>query len=192
MEFLQKRRVLTGYSQNFRNFQRTQHQNQHIMKNRYPLLLLAAPLLLAQCAPAKKMKQAEVNKETVRVWFEEGWNHNRNEELLDRCFSPDWQDGNPLRPDQLPGIEGMRELVKSYRHAFPDAHFTITHLTADETHVTIRYEVNARHLGDMFGIPATGKEFVSTGIVLYEMKDGKIFRSWQELDLAGILNQLRE
>ncbi len=153
------------------------------------LMLLA--LLLSQCAASQKLKQAEINKETVRVWFEEGWNHNRNEELLERCFDENWRDGNPLRSDQIEGIEGMRQLIKSYKEAAPDAHFTITHLFADENQVAIRYEVLATHKGTMFGIPATGKKFNSTGIVLYEMKNGKIATSWQELDLSSIINQLK-
>ena len=154
------------------------------------LILAAAPLLFTQCAATKSVKIAEQNKETVRLWFEEGWNHNRNDELIERCFSPEWSDGNPLRPNQVEGHEGMRQLVKNYRYAFSNTHFTITHLFADGDHVTIRYIVKARHVGEMFGLAPTGKEFVSTGMVLYEMEDGKIKTSWQELDLMGIINQL--
>ncbi len=149
-------------------------------------------LFLTQCASVKKVKQADRNAETIRLWFEEGWNHNRNEELLLRCFSENWKDGNPLRPDQIEGIDGMRDAIKSYRKAFPDSHFTITHLFADENHVAIRYEVTATHYGEMFGLQPTGKPFSSTGIVLYEMENGKIKTSWQELDLAGIISQLKE
>lgn len=152
-----------------------------------PLLLFA----FAQCATLKEAKQADKNVETIRLWFEEGWNHNRNEELLERVFHPEWSDGNPLRADQTVGIEGMRNAVKFYREAFPDAHFTVTHLFGENNKVALRYEVEATHHGDAFGIPATGKKFISTGLVIYEMKDGKIYRSWQELDLMGIINQLK-
>ncbi len=164
------------------------------MKKHSPVLIFLAivPFLFTQCAALKEVKKEGKNEETVRLWFEEGWNHNRNEELLERCFHPEWSDGNPLRPDQTGGIEGMRALVKSYRKAFPDGHFTITHLFADGNKVAIRYEVTATHHAEMFGIPATGKQFNSTGIVIYEMEDGKIKTSWQELDLMGILNQLRD
>ena len=162
-------------------------------KHPFTLIFLAIlPFFLTQCATLKDVKAEKKNEETIRLWFEEGWNHNRNEELLERCFHPDWSDGNPLRADQTGGIEGMRKLIKSYRKAFPDAHFTITHLFGDGNQVAIRYEVEATHHGDMFGIPATGKQFTSTGIVLYEMEDGKIKTSWQELDLMGILNQLKD
>lgn len=147
--------------------------------------------LLCQCAASRQLKVADKNAETVRLWFEEGWNNNRNEELLERVFAPDWSDGNPLRPNQTTGIEGMREFVKYYQTAFSDAHFTITHLFASEDKVAIRYEVSAKHIGFAFGVPATGKHFTSTGILIYDMEHGKIKRSWQELDLMGIMKQLQ-
>ena len=164
------------------------------MKKQIPLfsILTFSMLLFSQCAAIKNHKLAEKNKETVRLWFEEGWNNNKNEELLERCFDPEWRDGNPLRADQISGYEGMRQLVKSYKAAAPDAKFTITHLFADQNQVAIRYEVVATHTGTMFGIPATGRQFTSTGIVLYDMKDGRIEVSWQELDLSGIINQLKD
>ncbi len=145
-----------------------------------------------QCASIRNNRLVEKNKETVRLWFEEGWNHDRNIELLGRCFDPAWQDGNPLRADQVSGYDGMIELIKSYKKGASNTQFTITHLFADENEVAIRYEVTATHTGPLFGIEATGKEFSSTGIVLYDMKDGRILTSWQELDLSGIANQLRE
>ncbi len=161
-------------------------------KNIYLLLFAAIPFIFAQCGTIGKAKMADKNRETIRIWYEEGWNHNKNDELIERCFSPNWRDGNPLSPHETEGLEGMRELVKSYRKAFPDAKFTITHLFATESSAAIRYEVTATHLAEMFGMPPTGKEFSSTGIVLYEMENGKIKSSWQELDLMGIFNQLRE
>ncbi len=155
------------------------------------LTLALAPILFTQCASVKNLKIADANKETVRLWFEEGWNHNRNEELLSTCFAEDWSDGNPLLPDQVDGHDGMRKLVANYRKAFPDSHFVITHLVGDEKHVVIRYEVTATHHGAMFGIEPTGKKFSSTGILLYEMENGKIKTSWSEMDLVGIMNQLK-
>ena len=165
-----------------------------MMKKHFPtmIFLLITPFLFIQCSTIKDLKSEKKNEETIRLWFEEGWNHNRNEELLERCFHPDWSDGNPLRADQTGGIEGMRKLIRSYRKAFPDGQFTITHLFGDGNKVAIRYEVIATHHAEMFGIPATGKQFTSTGIVIYEMKDEKILTSWQELDLMGIMNQLKD
>jgi len=153
--------------------------------------LLFCSAMFWQCAASRQLRLAERNAETVRLWFEEGWNNNRNEELLERVFAPDWEDGNPLRPDQTTGIEGMREFVRYYHTAFSDARFTITHLFATDQQVAIRYEVSAKHIGLAFGVPATGKHFTSTGILIYDMEKNRIRRTWQELDLMGIMKQLK-
>ena len=162
------------------------------MKNICLLLSLPLfPVFFLQCAATKKLDMAQKNEETVRLWFEEGWNKGRNEELIERVFSPNWEDGNPLRSNQTEGYAGMLQFVKFYQQAFSETHFTITHLFADEYHVAIRYEVVAKHIGTAFGIPPTGKHFTSSGIVIYDMEDGKIRRTWQELDLMGIIKQLK-
>ncbi len=162
------------------------------MRNTY--LLLGLPLFIfffCQCAASKKLDIAKKNEETVRLWFEEGWNKNRNDELVERVFSPNWEDGNPIRSNQTDGHAGIRQMVKFYEIAFSETHFTITHLFANETHVAIRYDVSAKHVGPAFGIAPTDKQFTSSGIVIYEMENAKIRRSWQELDLMGIIKQLK-
>ncbi|MFT4667713.1 MAG: putative ester cyclase [Ulvibacter sp.] len=162
------------------------------MKQGITLLTLVYTLIFfSQCASVKTQKLIKKNEETVRVWFEEGWNKHKNDELVERCFDPEWQDGNPLRANQVAGHEGIRELIKSYEKGATETHFIITHLFANESQVAIRYEVAATHSGALFGIEATGRRFTSTGIVLYDMKDGRIKTSWQELDLSGIVLQLK-
>lgn len=158
-------------------------------------ILCFLPLLsifLIHCSATRRIKLADKNAATVRMWFEDGWNKNQNEALIEKVFCPDWKDGNPLRANQTEGIEGIRQSVMFYQKAFANAHFTITHLFASDNQVAIRYEVSANHVGDAFGVAGTGKHFTSTGIVLYDMEKGKIKRSWQELDLMGIMRQLKE
>ncbi len=163
-----------------------------LMKNVFFLPALSLCLFLfCECAASKKIDMARKNEETVRIWFEEGWNKGRNEELIERVFAPDWEDGNPLRSNQTSGYEGMQQFVRFYQQAFSETHFTITHLFADETHAAIRYDVAAKHVGPAFGIVPTGKHFTSSGILIYEMENGKIRRTWQELDLMGIIKQLK-
>lgn len=153
--------------------------------------LLFVALFLTNCAATRNAKTAAQNRETIRIWFEDGWNKHQNEALLERVFSPEWFDANPIRADQTEGIEGVRQAVSFYYKAFPDSHFSITHLFGDEKHTVVRYEVAATQMGDAFGITATGKKFTSTGIVVYEMESGKIRKTWAEIDVLGIVNQLK-
>ena len=160
-------------------------------------LLLFLPLLFTSCGASKLAKQEQIeqqeqqNMETVRIWYEEGWNNKMYNQLLDRCIAPDWVDGNPLLPDQTMGHAGILNLVETYLIAFHETQFKITHLFADGDHVAVRYEVTAVHEGEFLGIPPSGNTLTSTGIVIYRMENGKIKTSWSELDLMGVFNQIR-
>ena len=162
---------------------------------KYKLLFFIFPffvtLLFTQCASTKKLSTAENNKATVRKWLEEGWNERKYEIVLAECFASDWRDGNPIRSDQGEGVEGMRETVNIYLSAFPDIHFVITHITADENFVAVRTEITATHLGEAFGSPATQNKLNTSSITIFEMENGKIKVTWQEFDLLGVINQMK-
>lgn len=200
IKFFQQREVFVSSKNWFSKIERivggaifVTKQNIYVLMKNFQLLL-ALPIslfLFCQCAASKKLDLAQKNAETVRIWFEEGWNKKQNEALIERVFAPDWTDGNPIRSNQVDGHEGIRQMVHFYELAFDDTHFTITHLFANERYVAIRYDVEANHVGPAFGILPTGKHFTSSGIVIYEMEKGKIKRTWQELDLMGIIKQLK-
>jgi hypothetical protein len=47
----------------------------------------------------------EANKELVRLWILEGWNQNRNQEVIEQVFAKDWIDGNPAFANQPQGSD---------------------------------------------------------------------------------------
>ncbi|MDX1941704.1 MAG: ester cyclase [Saprospiraceae bacterium] len=135
-------------------------------------------------------QKMETNKQLVRLWIEDGWNNNRNKEVIDQVFAQNWVDGNPTFPDQPKGIEGAMYFVEQYRKALHNIHFTITHLIADADYVTFRFEATAAHGGELLGIPATGKKVKITGIVIHKVENGRFAKSWNEVDLLGLKMQL--
>lgn len=137
-------------------------------------------------------QKIEANKQLVRLWILDGWNNNRNKEVVDQVFAQDWVDGNPTFPDQPKGIEGAMYFVEQYRNAFPDIQFNITHLIADTDYVTFRFEATATHKGFLMGIPATGKKVNVTGIVIHKVENGRFAKSWNEVDLLGLKMQLEQ
>ena len=162
------------------------------MKGSIKIVLLAlVPILFIQCSSAKLVKIEKQNKETIKNWFEEGWNKSKYIATIEKTFSKDWADGNPLLPGQLDGIPGMRQLVEYYSGGFPDLNFKISHMIADGNYVLARILVNGTHKGTVFGIPATGTKVSTTGIIIYEFKGDKVKTTWQELDLTALMNQIR-
>jgi len=99
-------------------------------------------------------RKIEDNKNLIRLWIEEGWNKNRNKELAAQVFSKDWVAASPL-PGQPKGIEGAMYWVEEYRKVFSDCHFEITHIVADTSFVTYRYDVSSTYVGTFLGIEPT-------------------------------------
>lgn len=135
---------------------------------------------------------AEQNKQVVLKWYERGWNNQEYKKLIPIIFAEDWTDGSPIRPDQFDGHEGMEFMVRSYFTAFPDIKFKVTHIVADEKLVAVRIETTGTHQGEIFGIEATETTINTSAMIFFEMENGKIKVTWQEIDLAGLLNQLTE
>lgn len=135
-------------------------------------------------------EKTEHNKGLVRKWILDGWNNNRNKELVAEIFAQNWIDGNPAFQDQPKGIEGAMYFVETYRKVFPDIQFELSHLIADEDQVCFRFIAQATHQGEFMGIAPTNKKIKVTGIVIHRIADGKFVESWNEIDLFSIRQQL--
>ena len=136
--------------------------------------------------------QAEQNKQIILDWYNEGWNNNKYEELIPQMFHEDWSDGNPIRADHFDGLEGMFYMVRSYYQVFPDIHFEVTHIVADANSVAVRFEASGTHQGEIFGVKPTFKKVHTSAMAFFEMEDGKVRKTWKEMDLSGLLNQLTD
>lgn len=132
----------------------------------------------------------ERNKQLVKLWLEEGWNKNRNQELVGKIFSEDWVTTSVALDKQPKGTEGALYWVDEFKKMFSETHFTITHLVADTNFVSARFEVTATHTGNFMGIAATNKKVKYNGFVIHEVKEGKLSKTWTEFDLYGLKTQL--
>lgn len=138
------------------------------------------------------LSTVEKNRQLIIDWYEKGWNNKEYEEMIPKLFDEAWRDGNPIRPDQFDGHEGMLFLVNSYYKAFPDINFEITHLVTDEKMAAVRLEISGTHQGEIFKVHPTGKKINTSAMVFFEMENEKITVTWQEVDLIGLLSQLTD
>jgi steroid delta-isomerase-like uncharacterized protein len=94
-------------------------------------------------------------------------------------------------PPELPsGVEGVKATVRAYRAAFPDFRLTVEDLIAEGDRVVGRWTLRGTHKGELFGIPATGKQVMITGINIDRIADGRIAESWSSADQLGLMQQL--
>jgi steroid delta-isomerase-like uncharacterized protein len=74
--------------------------------------------------------------------------------------------------------------------AIPDWHVTVHDLIAEGDRVVATLTLQGTHSGPYFGLPATGKSFVTTAIDVYRLVDGRIVEGWSVVDALAFFNQL--
>lgn len=122
------------------------------------------------------MSTAE-NKEIVRRYFDERWNHH-NLDICDELLAPN-------------DIDDAKEFVRSFHAILGNIRLTILDLLAEGNQVAIHWRIEGTHQGDYLGVAATGKQVTYQGIAWLRLADGKIVEDTAYWDNLSILQQLR-
>lgn len=130
------------------------------------------------------------NKALIRRWFEEVWNEGR-EQVIHELRSPNTvamglaEGGGESR-----GNEPFRTFYSNMRQALPDLRIRIEDIIGEGDKVAVRITAEGTHLGDGFGVGASGRRVTFGGIIITRFADGKIVESWNNLDQLGLLTQI--
>src|SRR6266403_2147171 len=68
---------------------------------------------------------------------------------------------------------------------------TVDDVIAEGDRVVVRWTWQCTHQGAFMGVAATGKRATVTGMAIYRVADGKCVERWVELNMLGLLQQLR-
>jgi steroid delta-isomerase-like uncharacterized protein len=93
-------------------------------------------------------------------------------------------------PGQGPGIEGLKDVLRGMRSAFPDLHFFVEEQIADGDKVLTRFEWTGTHRGEFVGIPATGRSVKVWGMVIDRLQSKRIKDTRIIMDMLGLMMQL--
>jgi steroid delta-isomerase-like uncharacterized protein len=128
----------------------------------------------------------EENKAIMRGMIEELWNQGKME-AADKYFAADH-----VAPDLPvpPGPDGVKLIAGMFLAAFPDLHMEIEDIIAEGDKVVARFVETGTHKGDFMGVPATGKSVKFGEVGILQIKDGKIVKSWYNLDQFGLMQQI--
>jgi predicted ester cyclase len=127
------------------------------------------------------MTTTERNKATVRRIFEEVVNLGQFD-AIDEIYAPDVIDHDPL-PGAPDGIEGIRYSIGGMRAAMPDLQVTIEDISAHADTVVVHNTWRGTQRG-LIGLAGRGRNFCSTGIVIFTLQDGQVVERWAMTDLA--------
>jgi steroid delta-isomerase-like uncharacterized protein len=144
----------------------------------------------ANCQTLRRgdMSTTENNKAVIRKFLEEVINQNRMGRADDLVVE-DFVELDPL-PGQRQGREGLKEVLGMMRTAFPDMHWVVEEMVAEEDKVVTRFTWTGTHRGTFLGVPATGRSVKVKGVVIDQLAGGKMNYSRILMDSLGMMQQL--
>jgi len=113
----------------------------------------------------------------------------QNPDLVDTVLAPGWDD-IPLAPGQEPGPAGIKPIIRMLAAALPDVQITIHDTIQQPGKVAVRAEISGTHLGELFGIAATGKQVSFRLHEFHTLADGLLTTTWHMEDWFGLFLQL--
>jgi steroid delta-isomerase-like uncharacterized protein len=130
---------------------------------------------------------AEENKALVRRLVEEFWNEG-DAAAAEELMAVEAEIHMPT--GEVVDLDGLKGFATTWRESFPDWHSTVEELIAEGDRVAERWTGRGTHLGELQGIPPTGKRVEAPGSVFYRIVDGKIVEFRGQLDMMSLMQQL--
>ena len=127
------------------------------------------------------------NEAVVRRFYEE-MNNGRKLELAPELFASDHKVHDPQVPTP-DGPQGVADTVKVYQDGV-EGHWEIEDIFSSGDKVTVRWTGSGTHVGEVNGVPATGKPIRVDAITVHRMSGGKIAETWEVWDTLGFLQQI--
>lgn len=127
----------------------------------------------------------------VRRYYDEIWSQG-DVALVDELFTEAYVNEDPMNPGgRLEGREALKQLVGTFRTAFPDLVMRIGEQFVDGDVVVSRWVASGTHRGELLGIPPTGRQGGGVeGVTITRFEGGKIARDSAVWDAFGLLRQL--
>ena len=132
------------------------------------------------------MSTSEEAKEIIRRWNEEGWSGGKYD-LAYEIISPNMQVHGAGGQAVGMGPDGLIDLIKTWRTAFPDGRMEIDDLIVEGDTVAIRNTWYGTQSEEFYGIPPSGKSVAVTSVGIDRVQGGLVTEGWGELDMVGMM-----
>ena len=111
-------------------------------------------------------------------------------EVIDEVVHPDFVDHGAPWSGASTDREGLKAMVGALRKAFPDLKNTLKLVVADGDLVAQYVTATGTMLGEIGGMPPSGKQATWDSMHLVRFRDGLIAEHWVVVDQLGMFQQL--
>lgn len=131
---------------------------------------------------------SDSNKAAVRRFFAEGVTQGRLD-VVDELVSPDFIWHGP-GGRVITGAAGLKELVGTYRRAFPNLTVAIEEQVAEGDRVATRFTASGTHDGELDGVAPTGREVTIAALNTCRLDRGRFAEVWEVFDEMAMMQQI--
>jgi predicted ester cyclase len=135
------------------------------------------------------MSSPEEAKEIIRRWNNEGWSGGHYD-LAHEIISPNMIVHGAGGQTVGMGPDGLIDLIRTWRAAFPDGRMEIDDIIVDGDTVAIRNTWYGTHEAEFYGVPPSGEKVAVTSVGIDRVTDGLVSEGWGELDMVGMMQQM--
>jgi steroid delta-isomerase-like uncharacterized protein len=128
----------------------------------------------------------------------------QNKAVVDRFIREVFVEGRPEAVDELvaddfvphtwgqmaEGRDGLKQAMERVARGLADAHMTVEDVIAEGDRVAVRLTSQARQVGELMGMPPSGREYRIEEIHIFRLRDGQIVEHWHQADFLGMMKQL--
>jgi predicted ester cyclase len=133
------------------------------------------------------------NKKVIKDFLEivrSGKDPDRAKEFMaDTVLAHQINSESPTTVKRTP--QNYTDHVKDFLKAYGNFSFQITEIIAEQDKIYARWKQVGRHLVDLDGYPASGKELIEFASAVYRVDNGKIVEYWIQIDRLGFDEQLK-
>lgn len=99
--------------------------------------------------------------------------------------------GDPWDGQTL-SVEGFKNRLVQSRAMAPDQIFHVEKMVGEGNEIAVAWTWSGTHLGDIPGIPATGRKITMTGLTIYGFDGDRLTGHWQVADRLSVFQQLTQ
>ena len=133
------------------------------------------------------MADLSSNKQLVRRFIDEIFVAGRVDavdELVAKDFVPHtW----PFTGD---GRADLKRAMERVGQGLADAEFAIDDMVAEDDRVAVRLTASATQVGELMGMPGSGRRYTIGEIHIFRIRDGQVVEHWHQFDQMGMMRQL--
>jgi steroid delta-isomerase-like uncharacterized protein len=156
--------------------------------------LTIIPLVFLLCFTFSCQQQVEegITEEEAQAFTDrivDMWNE-ANLTILDEVYSPEIVRHDCGVPEDIVGLENMKNYLENLFNAFPDLNLTVDEMIIAGNKMVQRWTMTGTNTGSMGEMPPTGKNVQFSGVSIGHFINGKAVEIWDYYNMLDMMQQL--